>query len=165
MNQIVTLGGMSLTYDTPPLIASYPLASVQFSDCCLLSNLKSASFNTQIIAQKISERFFHRIRNESEYKVAIFRLSANFNHGWGNPHIYGDDLKYEDYIKYDEDLKFKNDFEQKDNLKYEDDLNYEYKHNYEDTLKYEENLKNANNPILKTVPDQTYTTLVVLVFL
>ena len=43
-------------------------------------------------------KFFHRIKNESEYEKAIFKLSANFSRGWGNPHIYGNDLKYEDGI-------------------------------------------------------------------
>ena len=45
-----------------------------------------------------------------QYKIAIFKLSANFCRGWGKPHIYGNDLKYEEDIEYDEDLKLKDDF-------------------------------------------------------
>ena len=52
----------------------------------------------KIIQKSVKSRIepkFLRIRNESKYKIANFKLSANFCCGWGNQHIYGDDLKYE----------------------------------------------------------------------
>ena len=49
---------------------------------------------------KVFRKFFSQDKNDSEYKIAIFKLSENFCCGWGNPHIYGDDLKNEYDIKY-----------------------------------------------------------------
>ena len=92
---------------------------------------------------KVFRKFFSQDKNDSEYKIAIFKLSENF---WLGKSTHGDDLIYEDKLKYDEDLKQKDDRKQKDSLvykanhKYEDDLIYTYELKQEDDLKQEDNL-------------------------